>query len=245
MKALKNFILLIAIPLLFISCSKDEDKVEPTLVDYDGNFYQTVQIGNQVWMAENLKVTHYADGIEIPLVTDNTDWANLVDNNLDDAYCYYNNNANDEVDIYGALYTWAAAMYGTSSSSANPSGVQGVCPTDWHLPSDSEWTELINYLGGREVAGGKLKETGTTYWWDPNVGATNESGFSALPGGIRDAWDVYSFYNLGGFGFWWSTTETEFSDSLVTSRPLSSNNTFAELESLRKSYGISVRCVKD
>ena len=147
MKALKNFILLIAIPLLFISCSKDEDKVEPTLVDYDGNFYQTVQIGNQVWMTENLKVTHYADGTTIPLVTDNTAWGNLDDNNTDKAYCYYNNDANGEGDIYGTLYTWAAAMNGASSSSANPSGVQGVCPTGWHLPSNAEWTELTDYLG--------------------------------------------------------------------------------------------------
>lgn len=104
----------------------------------------------------------------IPLVTDNTQWDNLGDNSTDKAYCYYNNNANNEADTYGALYTLAAATNGTTSST-NPSGVQGVCPAGWHLPSDEEWTELTDYLGEESVAGGKLKETGTTHWISPNT----------------------------------------------------------------------------
>lgn len=232
----------------FISCTEDKNVIEeiPTSIeDYDGNEYQTIRIGNQIWMAENLKVTHYADGTKIPLVTDEGIWANLEDNNLDDAYCYYNNNTNGESDIYGALYTWAAAMNKSNTSATNPSGIQGVCPTGWHLPSSLEWSELMDELGGVEVAGGKLKETGISLWWDPNIGATNESGFSARPGGLRDAWGIYSFYNQGGVGFWWSATETTFSDSLAVSQPLASNQPFADIGEIRKSYGISVRCLKD
>ena len=125
-----------------------------TCKDYDTNDYTSVTIGNQVWMAENLKATHYPNGTAIPYVTDNTAWGNLGDNNTDDAYCYYNNNAGGEAGTYGALYTWAAAMGDNAvSSSTNPSGVQGACPAGWHLPSDAEWTELTDYLGGTSVAG--------------------------------------------------------------------------------------------
>jgi uncharacterized protein (TIGR02145 family) len=111
-----------------------------TVTDYDGNVYNTITIGNQTWMAENLRVTKYPNGTPIPLATDNIAWANLEDNGTDDAYCYYNNNASGEANTYGALYTWAAAMGDNAvSSSSNPSGVQGVCPNGWHLPSDDEW----------------------------------------------------------------------------------------------------------
>ena len=158
------------------------------VIDIDGNIYQTVKIGDQIWMAGNLKVTHFPDGSVIPLVEDNAYWNSLETNEL--AYCWYNNEINNR-DLYGGLYTWAAAMNGQSSSIANPSQVQGICPDGWHLPSDAEWTQLFNFLGGTSVAGGKLKEAGTINWSSPNTGATNESGFTALPSGLR--------YPDGGF----------------------------------------------
>ena len=118
-----------------------------TVTDIDGNVYNTVKIGNQCWMSENLKVTKYSDGSPIPHVIDPIEWAGIYNKDTNYAYCYYNNNANGEADIYGALYNWAAAMgKNTLSSNSNPSGVQGVCPDGWHLPSNSEWTELENYL---------------------------------------------------------------------------------------------------
>src|SRR5574344_2306835 len=169
----------------------------------DGKVYQTVVIGNQVWMAENLAY--------LPSV-------NMVADGSDDAagsyyyvYGYDGTNvadakATDNYATYGVLDNWTAAMDGEASSTTNPSGIQGVCPAGWHLPSDAEWTELTDYLGGASVAGGKLKETGTTHWASPNTGATNETGFTALPGGYRN--NDGSFYDNGGSGNWWSATES-------------------------------------
>jgi uncharacterized protein (TIGR02145 family) len=142
--------------MLLIGCKKDEESDETTgefTDSRDGQVYKWVKIGNQVWMAENLNYE-----------TPNSWW-------------YDNNSANG--DIYGRLYTWAAAMNGESSSNSVPSGVQGVCPDGWHLPSDAEWTVLTDYLGGESVAGGKMKEAGTVHWNSPNTGATNSSGFTA------------------------------------------------------------------
>src|SRR5690554_5475820 len=158
-----------------------------SITDIDGNTYKTVTIGTQTWMAENLKVTKYNDGIAIPNVTDNTAWRELATGALCD---YANTPSNSET--YGKLYNWHAVNTGK------------LCPTGWHVPSDAEWTELTDYLGGTSVAGGKLKETGTTHW-ARNTGATNETGFTALPGGGRD--DSGTFYGIGGDGFWWSATE--------------------------------------
>jgi uncharacterized protein (TIGR02145 family) len=152
--------------------------VQEPVTDYDGNTYHTIRIGNQVWMAENMKTTKYSNGTEIPLVNTSGAWATLTA--TDKAYCWYNDDLSDK-ETYGALYNWAAAMNGEASSDFNPSGVQGICSTGWHLPSSSEWSTLIAYLGGTSIAGGKLKETGTAHWSSPNTGANNESGFTALP----------------------------------------------------------------
>ena len=122
----------------------------------DGQSYNTVQIGDQIWMAENLRATKFNDGTDIPLVTKGKTWDGLRSR----AYCWYDNVETTYKNTYGALYTWPAAMNGAASSSSNPSDVQGVCPVGWHLPSKTEWDELINYLGGSSVAGGKLKEAG-------------------------------------------------------------------------------------
>jgi uncharacterized protein (TIGR02145 family) len=173
------------------------------LVDVDGNSYSTVLIGDQIWMSGNLGVTRYADGSPIPLVEDADQWDALDYNGM--AYCWYDNDSSTYAADYGALYTWAAAMRGSASSSGIPSGVQGVCPDGWHLPSNNEWTILVDYLGGEVVAGGKLKEAGTSHWADPNTDATNESGFNALPGGCRSAGGV--FYSQVFNGYWITSTK--------------------------------------
>jgi len=207
-----------------------------TVTDIDGNTYPTVIIGTQEWMAESLRVIHYPNGDAIPHITDYTAWGNLGDNNTDDAYSFYNNTTTD----YGALYTYAAAIADdwTRDNNAN----QGVCPNGWHLPTDSEWTTLTDYLGGVSVAGGKMKETGTTHWNSPNTGATNSSGFTALPSGIRDTGSG-SFLFVRYDGYWWSATES--GSTYVYYRSLYDNSADVDRASLGKSNGFCVSCIRD
>ena len=209
-----------------------------TITDYDGNIYKIVTIGNQTWMAENLKTTHYANSTEIQVVEDPTSWYALEC--TDKAMCYYNNSTAN-ADIYGALYTWAAAMNGAESSSTNPSSIQGVCPTGWHLPSDGEWVELTDYLGGISVAGGKMKETDTTHWLSPNAGATNESGFTSLPSGRRGS--NSTFAKLGISAYFWSATR--YGSSRAWNRNLYNNTIDVSRYNSYRYYGFSVRCLKD
>jgi len=169
-------------------------KTYGTMTDQNGNTYKTITIGTQTWMAENLRVTKYRNGDPIPNVTDNAAWVALTTG----AYCSYGNTANkDDIASYGRLYNWYAA-----SDSRN------IAPLGWHVPTDADWTTLTTYLGGEAVAGDKMKETGTTHWTSPNTSATNESGFTALPSGIR--WGFYApgeaFGRLGYGGYWWSST---------------------------------------
>lgn len=219
------------------------------LTDYDGNNYQTVIIGNQTWMSENLKVTHYADGTAIPLVENTSFWDNLTQ--TDKAYCWNDNNAGTG-NIYGGLYTWAGATNGEGSSSSNPSGVQGVCPTGWHLPSDAEWKQLEMFLGMDQTQadaegwrgsseGGKIKESGTTHWNSPNTDATNESGFSALPAGHR--YDYGTFENVGNGTRFWSSENSTATSSWARSLSYSIGEIYRS--SYRNDNGFSVRCVKN
>jgi len=205
--------------------------------DIDGNTYSVIIIGTQVWMAEDLKVTHYPNGDTIPNVTDNTAWGNLADDNTSDAYCYYNNNTGGEANTYGALYTYAAAI-GDNWARDNTAN-QGVCPDGWHLPTDAEWTILTDYLGGTSVAGGKMKEI--IHWNSPNTGADNSSGFSALPSGIRS--NNGDFGYLGNVGNWWSATE--FNSNNTYHRYLYYISTEVFRLNSNKSRGYSVRCVRD
>lgn len=210
----------------------------PTVTDIDGNAYNTVLIGTQCWMQENLKVTHYPNGDVIPYITDNSAWGALADNNTDDAYCYYDNNTNSD---YGALYTYAAAIGDNWARDNN--GGQGICPDGWHLPFDAEWTILSDYLGGLSVAGGKMKEAGTSHWNSPNTGATNESGFTALPGGDRfygDGW----FISAGYYGDWWSA-DYSMNSYFTYIRRLTYNYASVQRSSGFKSSGLSVRCVRN
>jgi len=222
----------------------------PDITDYDGNTYESVAIGNQIWMAENLRVTHYADGAPIPLVEDQSAWDSLSPEGL--AYCWYTNDPSMG-DIYGALYTWGAAMNGAASSDADPSGVQGVCPDGWHVPSDAEWKELEMYLGmsqgeadfsgdfrGTDEAN-KMKETGTAHWF-PNTEATNLSGLTALPGGSRHYADR-DFVNIGFDAYFW--TSSEFDSIEAMHRFLIA--TYPQVNRARsyKGSGFSVRCVQN
>lgn len=220
------------------SCKKNEDE-EPSdsFTDpRDGNVYQFVTIGNQVWMAENLK---YLPSVVGP------------DTGSDTIPCFYiydydgtvvaDAKATTNYNTYGVLYNWPAAMNESAGSTVNQIGVQGVCPTGWHLPSDAEWTELTEYLGGESVAGGKLKETGTIHWGSPNTGATNESGFTALPGGYRS--NNGEFYNIGFLGFWWSATEEFANSALMRNLDLGNSQVYSYLT--YKEMGFSVRCLRD
>ena len=189
--------------------------------DFDNNKYATVQIGTQIWMAENLKTTHYKNGTTITNVTDNAAWAALATG----AYCNYNNDANS-ASTYGRLYNWYAVNTGN------------LCPTGWHAPSDAEWVTLTTYLGGASIAGGKLKAT--TLWNSPNTGATNSSGFTALPGGVRSYEGMY--YGMGYAGFFWCSTED---NSLAFFRGMNNNNSDVGASLSNKAYGYYVRCVKD
>ena len=200
--------------------------------DNDGNTYKTIQIGTQIWMAENLKTILYNDNTTIPLVTVDEEWEAL--SAPGPAYCWYNNDAVTYKATYGALYSWYAV-------DAASNGGRNVCPTNWHVPTDVEWTTLTTYLGGESVAGDKLKETGTTHWLSPNTGATNETGFTALPSGYRNF--LGPFYNIGVSSSWWSSTEyfTLAAYYRYMTYYLSSvGNSYSN-----EHYGYPVRCLKD
>ena len=197
-----------------------------TITDIDGNTYMTVKIDKQIWMAENLKTTRFNDGTAIPLVTDSAEWGNDGPT-YGPRYCWYNNDTTYK-NIYGALYCWPAA------------GTGKLCPTGWHVPEPAEWTTIINYLGGQNVAGGKLKESGTTHWKSPNTGATNESGFTALPGGFRQFYGPFSFIGLKGY--WWSSVH--YMENAYD-MDLNYDSGYTERDRDVMGCGISVRCVKD
>jgi uncharacterized protein (TIGR02145 family)/uncharacterized repeat protein (TIGR02059 family) len=196
-----------------------------TVNDNDGNVYNTIVIGTQEWLRENLRTSKYNDGSSIPLVTDNTAWSNLIT----PGYCWSNNDAATYKATYGALYNWYTVNTGK------------LCPTGWHIPSDAEWTTLTTYLGGENVAGGKLKETGTAHWYSPNAGATNETNFTALPGGSRD-FDG-SFYGIGNYGDWWSSTESNTDIAWDWGMYYLDSNVYRDYYDKRD--GFSVRCVRD
>ena len=197
-----------------------------TVTDIDGNEYKTVKIGTQVWMAENLRVIHYRNGDSIPNVADRVDWSALTTG----AYCEYNNNMSN-VATYGRLYNWYAVSDG-----------RNIAPAGWHVPTDAEWWTLLDSLGGDVAAGGKMKEADTTHWLAPNTGATNESGFSALPGGYRDFLSGYC-YSMGTYAYFWSSTEDGSYSAWY--RALSFNYSDLFGSSYYRGNGFSVRCVRD
>jgi uncharacterized protein (TIGR02145 family) len=200
--------------------------IEPTntATDIDGNTYETVQIGSQIWMKENLRTTKYANGDVIPNVTDGNQWSNLTTG----AWSCYSND-NQYQNIYGNLYNWFAVA-----------DQRNICPTGWHVPSDVEWTTLIDYLGDLSVTGGKMKST-DTYWQSPNQDATNQSGFSGLPGGLRD-YDG-TFIYIGYNGYWWDSSEAF--TNLVWYHLLTYLHGAVNYNYYYKESGLSVRCLKN
>ncbi len=193
--------------------------------DYDNNFYPTVSIGIQVWTAKNLVTTHFNDGTNIPYTPVAGSWSAL----LTPGFCWY---AGDDVTngkIYGALYNWYTVNAGN------------LCPVGWHVPSAEEWNTLSTLLGGQFSAGGKLKETGTTHWNYPNP-ATNETGFTALPGGVRD--ETGAFANLQSFGHWWSTNTSSVPNWAIL-RILNNVNIYFTLGNADRKVGTSIRCIND
>jgi uncharacterized protein (TIGR02145 family) len=205
-----------------------------------------VTIGTQIWQSINLKLTTYRDGTPIPQVTDPTAWANLTTG----AWCYYNNDPTNGSDYgnYGKLYNWyAVAGIYDAASLANPSLRKQLAPTGWHIPTDEEWTTLTSFLGGINIAGGKMKDTYS--WATPNTGATNSSGFSGLAGGYRS--DNGHFQDIGAIGWWWSSstynvlTYNNLSVPVVRIRYLNYINRIVTIQGMHYPYGFSVRCIRD
>jgi uncharacterized protein (TIGR02145 family) len=195
------------------------------LADIDGNLYHAVIIETQTWLGENLKTTKYNNGESILNITDPTDWYNQISG----AYSNYDNNPSNG-DIYGRLYN--------SYAISDP---RGVCPSGWHIPSDAEWTTLVDNLGGMSLAGGKIKEIGTTHWASANPGETNDFGFTALPGGFR--YFTGTFNGIGDFAYWWSSTE--YSSDYLWISYLSRYSGYLLKNFYKKNYGLTVRCLKD
>jgi uncharacterized protein (TIGR02145 family) len=231
--------------LWFTSCKKEKDGPQPpsgpppaaiTVTDVDGNIYSTTTIGGQVWMAEDLRTGTYNDGTPIPNLTEGWPWVQATAG----AWCYYENDSSHGT-IYGKLYNWYAA--------AHPM----ICPEGWHVPTDADWQQLeatlgmptnflgqIGYRGAAQNVGGKMKAT--SLWVGPNLGATNESGFSGLPGGSR--YDNGEFVGQGEDGRWWSASEEGLDDE-AWDRILSSNGASIGRHYISKRNGFCVRCVRD
>jgi uncharacterized protein (TIGR02145 family) len=199
----------------------------PSVSDVDGNSYNSVKIGDQVWVTKNLSTTRFNNNTEIPFVSGSMNWDPLST----PAYCWYFEGVWQPwcKDNYGALYNWYAVNTGK------------LCPAGWHVPTNSEWNKLFKYLGGPSVAGGKLKAEGTVLWADPNAGATNESGFTGLPGGLRLG---NQFHGDREQGYWWSADQVDQFYIIVNNinfrtGALGASNLYL------KNYGFSVRCLKD
>ncbi len=210
------------------SCSSSDSNNNTntnTVSDVDGNIYQTVTICNETWTKTNLNVSKYRNGDVIPQVTNANQWANLTTG----AWCYYNNDPANGA-VYGKLYNWYAV-----------NDPRGLAPQGWHVPSDVEWAALIDCLGGGATAGGKMKEVGLSHWAAPNASATNQSGFTALPGGQRFKDGV--FKEITHSGSWWSSVfdDNTFSWNIF----LIDENGEAFINNYWKKTGFSVRCLKN
>lgn len=243
-KIIKISVLVLFVILVIIACKKEKSDnptngittpvFNPnvsygTLTDQDGNVYKTVTIGTQTWMVENLRTTKYNDGTDIPNVVDDDKWRNLTTG----AYCNLLNVENTEIiAIFGRYYNWYAVNTGK------------LAPNGWHVPTDAEWTKLIDYLGGQYIAAAKLKETGTNHWFTSNNEVTNETGFTALPGGERYIGSGGVFFGGGAAtGCWWSATECD--TDLSWAQVMYDSDAIVRRLSTYKPNGLAVRVVKD
>jgi uncharacterized protein (TIGR02145 family) len=221
---------LFSITLLSVTltgCKKEDKPPEiqyGAVTDIDGNEYNAVTIGTQTWMVDNLKTTRYSNGDDVSTGLNDSEWENAISG----AYAIYSNNdANNTT--YGKLYN----LYAVADS-------RHLCPEGWHAPSESEWITLIGFLGGEDVAGGKMKESGTTHWNTPNE-ASNSSNFTALPGGMRSWYGTFN--DLGDYGYWWSATEGFAGGYWGVSTV--HNEAIVVKYNYTPGCGFSVRCVKD
>ncbi|MDD4971752.1 MAG: FISUMP domain-containing protein [Paludibacter sp.] len=194
------------------------------VTDIDGNIYHTITIGTQTWMVENLKTTKYNDGTPIPLITDGYQWTGLST----PGYCWINNDSNNK-NLYGGLYNFFAV------------NTNKLAPVGWHVPTESDWNTLTTYFGGPSIAGLSLKETGTVHWYSPNTGATNSSGFTALPGGYRTITDG-NYINFGTRAIYWGSTELNGSAGRYV---IENNSTITDFSYTTKTFGFSIRCIKN
>lgn len=237
--SINSLVLIIFIIMLsIISCKKDsdgdDDVITPstTVTDIDGNTYSIVNIsGMQIWMGENLKTTRYNDNTPIPLATNDSDW-----DSWEPGYCWYNNDEETYKDTYGALYNWHTVNTGN------------LCPTGWHVPTDKEWGMLITLRGGYDLAGDELKEAGTSHWISPDPvfnynGATNTSGFTALPAGFRGP--SGRFDDIGTDSYWWCSTEYDIQRGWTRKMDNYSSKVSKFYGYGYKTNGYSVRCIKD
>jgi len=230
MKTKIDLLMALGIVLILISGCKKDESDNDIITDIDGNEYHTVTIGTQVWMVENLKTTNLNDKTPIEEITEGTVWASATTA----AYCWYENNDTAYKNTYGALYNWHTV------------GTGKLCPSGWHVATDKEWDVLIDTLGGMDIAGGKIKSIGTIenkngVWHDPNTGATDEFGFTAMPGGGR-------YFNgntgwMGHYGTYWTSTES--SSSAAWTRYMKYNGADVSRDAYPKVTGYSVRCIKD
>lgn len=220
-----SFLIIFTCLFLTGSCKKNDDGKNNTVADIDGNVYRTVTIGTQVWMAENLKTTKYSTGASILYITDAAQWQYLTNG----SYCNYDNQVYIS-NTFGHLYNWNAV---------NDS--RKICPSGWHIPDKDEWQVLLNFAGGYNTAAALLKAKGTDYWFSTTSATTNETGFTALPGGMRK--NDGQFLNLTNSGHWWSNTEYNSNSAWRVEMDCSSD--YVQMPSTDKKYGLSVRCLKD
>ena len=241
-------VILLFILLLSNSCKKDSTTNNTTpiqnsgiifntnliygkMTDIDGNVYKTITIGNQTWMAENLRVTKYRNGDLIPNIIDTATWSAAWSNLTTGAYCNYNNDPNNSI-TYGRLYNWYVIK--------DP---RNVAPLGWHIPSEDEWKQLSNFLGGDNVSGGKLKEISATHWYSPNEGASNSSGFTSLPSGYRS--ELGPYYNINKTFICWNTREFPIAPNQAGEIQISYIYSKITIGAGIKNEGMAIRCIKD
>ncbi|MFH0842125.1 MAG: fibrobacter succinogenes major paralogous domain-containing protein [Bacteroidota bacterium] len=210
----------------------DSEVTDPgVVVDIEGNIYKTIVIGTQTWLAENLKTTILNDGTPVPQISDVTQWGRLSSPGC----CWYSNNESANKATHGALYNWFAVQTGK------------LAPVGWHIPTREEWAALIDYLGGKQTSGGKMKEAGLVHWKAPNSEATNSSGFSAFGSGARYGF-CSGFHGLGERAFFWTATSSDGIQDIARYLHLDFNSgVIADSTEVPgyKVFGYSVRCVKD
>ncbi len=202
-----------------------------SIIDIDGNKYKTIGIGTQIWMQENLRVTHFNDGSKITLLSESKDWYLNYDLNTP-GYCWYDNDSDNNNSLYGALYNFYSIETGL------------LCPTGWHVSSQSEWEILIDYLGGKEIAGGKIKDYFGNYWTSPNRCVENNGYFIGLPGGYRHFYNG-TYYAKGLVGCWWANRISKEDDSKALQISVNNSDINITETYVHKNGGASVRCVKD